>query len=266
MGVPFILIATGAISIRRVRIPFGYLLCYNKRMQLLLVSSSFVSGKGYLEHCGEAVKRFLEVLPAGEVLFVPYASTERYWDKYSASGEKFFGDLGQPYRSIHTCDDPVAYIADAQVKMIFVGGGNTFLLIKTLQDKGLIDPIRNAIRGGAGYMGTSAGSNVACPTMQTTNDMPIVEPSSFQALGLVDFQINAHFVPGSLMEGHKGETREQRINEYHEVNAVPVIGLPELCWIRVEDETSTLGGGADAVVFEAGRASRPWAVNTQLRL
>lgn len=257
-------LTVGLTTVKWVRIPFGPMLCYNKPMQILLASSSFVAGKTYLEHCSDAVRAFLEVLPPGEVLFVPYAATEQYWDEYSASGAKFFSSIGQPYKSIHTCDDPTAYIASTNPKAIFVGGGNTFLLIKSLQDKGLMDPIRSAVQKGVGYMGTSAGSNLACPTMQTTNDMPIVEPQSFKALNLVDFQINPHFVPGSLIEGHKGETREQRIDEYHEVNSSIVIGLPELCWVRVEDEVSTLGGGADAVIFEKDKPSRQWCVNTPL--
>jgi dipeptidase E len=235
-------------------------------MQLLLVSSSFVSGKGYLEHCSQAIGQFLEALPAGEVLFVPYAATEKHWDQYAASGEKFFGAIGQPYRAIHTCDDPASYIANAKLKMIFVGGGNTFLLIKTLQDKGLVNPIRQAIQNGVGYMGTSAGSNIACPTMQTTNDMPVVEPHDFKALNFVNFQINAHFVPGSLVKGHKGETREQRITGYHEINDTPVIGLPELSWIRVDDDISTLGGEAEAVIFEKDKPSRQWSINTPFRV
>ncbi len=233
-------------------------------MQLLLVSSSFVAGKGYLEHCRKAVKQFLDVLPAGEVLFVPYAATEQGWDKYSESAEKFFGSIGQSYRSIHTCDDPASYIQRTQLKMIFIGGGNTFLLIKTLQDRSLVHPIQQVIEKGVGYMGTSAGSNVACPTIQTTNDMPIVEPASFEALNLVNYQINPHFVPGSLINGHKGETREQRVHEYHQINNTPVIGLPELCWIRVDDGVSTLGGEADAVIFEQGKPSRQWPLGTQL--
>jgi dipeptidase E len=238
-------------------------LCYNNPMQLLLISSSFVSGKGYLEHCETVIKQILDKLPDGEVLFIPYATTEQCWDKYSKSAAKFFGSIGQPYKSIHQCHDAVSYIKNSKIKMIFIGGGNSFLLIKTLQDKGLIDTIRDTVQKGTGYMGTSAGSNIACPTLQTTNDMPIVEPSSFKSLNFVNFQINPHFVAGSLIDGHKGETREQRIAEYHELNNTPVIGLPELSWIRVDDELATLGG-VEAVIFEKDKPSRQWSVNSTL--
>jgi dipeptidase E len=234
-------------------------------MQLLLFSSSSVSGKRYLEHCKVATKQFLSKLPEGEVIFIPYASSEQFWDKYSKSVAKFFGSIGQPYRSIHEFPDPVLHIKNNKIKMIFVGGGNSFLLIKTLQDKGLIDPIRNTVQDGTGYMGTSAGSNVACSTIQTTNDMPIVKPTSFRALNFVDFQINTHFVHGSLIKGHKGETREQRIAEYHEFNNTQVIGLPELSWINVNDEVATLRG-ADAVIIEKDKPSRRWAADSQLNL
>jgi dipeptidase E len=235
-------------------------------MQLLLASSSFVSGKGYLEHCREAVQQFMQACPPGEVLFVPYASASRHWDEYAASGEKFFGSINQPYRSIHTCADPAAYIDQSEIKSIFVGGGNTFLLIKMLQDMSLIEPIRKTVHDGVGYVGTSAGSNVACPTIQTTNDMPIVTPSGFEALNFVDFQLNPHFVPGDLIEGHQGETREQRINEYHEHNNTTVIGLPELDWIKVDHDSVSLGGGAEAAIFVKDQPTRSWSVGTSLTM
>jgi dipeptidase E len=235
-------------------------------MQLLLISSSFVAGKDYLEHAREAVKELLASSPNGEVLFVPFAAHESKWDEYSASAEKFFESLGESYRSLHTCPDMVDYIQNTKLKMIFIGGGNTFLLLKTLQDKGLVDPIRAANQGGVSYMGTSAGSNVACPTIQTTNDMPVVEPANFAALDLVDFQINPHFVPGHLLEGHQGETREQRITEYLKFNDRAVIGLPESSWLRVSDDFITLGGDADAVIFAKDKPSRNWTIGTELNL
>lgn len=233
-------------------------------MQLLLISSSFVSGSGYIEHCRAAVKDFLNACPPGEVIFVPYACHEKKWDEYSQVGEKFFASIEQPYTSIHTCDNPQAYLTENTIKVIFIGGGNTFLLLKTLQDMNLLELIRERIQQGVGYMGTSAGSNVACPTIQTTNDMPIVEPANFKALGLVPFQINPHFVPGSLIEGHKGETREQRIGEFHKFNKTTVVGLPEPSWIRVNNESARLGGEAEAVVFDRDKPSRVWRLGEEL--
>ncbi|HVS58609.1 MAG TPA: dipeptidase PepE [Candidatus Saccharimonadales bacterium] len=233
-------------------------------MQLLLVSSSFVSGGNYLEHAREAVKEFLDACPPGEVLYVPYAAHPSKWDEYAASAEQFFASLGQSCRSLHVFADPAGHLSVTQLKAVFCGGGNTFLLIKTLQEMSLVEPIRDVVQAGAGYMGASAGSVIACPTMQTTNDMPIVEPESFASVGLVDFHINAHFVSGSLMQGHMGETREQRIAEFHQFTDRKVIGLPEPSWIHVNDGSTTVGGGAGAIIFEKGQPERPWPVGTEL--
>lgn len=234
-------------------------------MKLLLISSSFVAGKGYLEHCTKDVEAFLNSLPQGEVLFIPYATADRHLEKYLEIPQQYFKAINQPFRSIHTCEDPAKYIANTKLKAIFIGGGNTFLLAKGLQDKGLLEVIRDATQKGVGYIGVSAGSNIACPTIQTTNDMPIVQPKSFQALGLVNFQINPHFVAGSLVEGHKGETREQRIDEYHKFNPTPVIGLPETSCIQIMDGVSTLKG-KNAVIFEKDRPAREWLAGTNLNI
>lgn len=226
-------------------------------MKLLLLSTSPVFGKQLFEHCHETLMSLLNELPEGEVLFVPYALHETQWDKYATETRPFFDSIGQPFKSIHACDNPAAYIAQTKIKAIFTGGGNSFLLLKTLQDKNLIEPIKQAIRGGVGYVGESAGTNIACPTIQTTNDMPIVQLQNLNALHLVNFQINPHFVPGALLEGHMGETREERIAQYHEINSTPVVGLPEQSWIAVDRDSVTLGG-ADAVIFEQGKTPQPW--------
>ncbi len=139
-----------------------------------------------------------------------------------------------------------------------MGGGNTFLLTKKLHENGLIDVVRSRVLGGMPYMGVSAGSNVACPTMQTTNDMPIVQPPSFETFDLIPFQINAHYHDGNIwlkeegrFEPHFGETRAQRIKEFHEHNQRPVIGLWEGAFLRWQDNTGILVGG-DATVFHPG--------------
>lgn len=226
-------------------------------MKLLLLSTSPISGKKPFEHCYEVLTTMLGELPEGEVLFIPYALHETHWNGYAAETRQFFDSIGQSFKSIHECDDPVEYIAQTKIKAIFTGGGNSFLLLKTLQDKALIKPIKQAVKSGVGYIGESAGSNIACPTIQTTNDMPIVQPQSYQALQLIDFQINPHFVPGTLIEGHVGETREKRIAQYHEINNTPVVGLPESSWVVVDGDAVTLGG-SDAIIFEQGKASRIW--------
>ena len=186
-----------------------------------------------------------------EVLFIPYAGSNH--SEYSSEICKFSEPSGVNIRGIESFGDPLEAIIQAQG--LYVGGGNTFLLTKELHDKGLIDIVRERVLNGMPYMGVSAGANVACPTMQTTNDMPIVYPQSFETFGLVPFQINAHYHDGTIwvkerdvFEQHFGETRAQRIQEFHEHNESPVLGLWEGVFLRWKDECGTLIGG-NATVF-----------------
>ena len=141
----------------------------------------------------------------------------------------------------------------ANADAIFTGGGNTFRLLKTLYERDLLDVIRTRVRGGVPYIGSSAGTNIACPTIKTTNDMPIVFPPSFDALGLVDFQINPHYLDPDESSTHKGETREQRILEFLEENDTMVVGIREGSALRVENGMATLVGDKPARVFRRGR-------------
>jgi dipeptidase E len=141
---------------------------------------------------------------------------------------------------------------------VFVGGGNTFRLLKTLQDGGLLDQIRRKVLDGMRYMGSSAGANLACPTIKTTNDMPIVQPADFHALGLVTFQINPHYIDADPNSRHMGETREKRISEFHEENDLTVIGLREGSWIVVDQGRATLHGETGAKIFLKGNAPAEW--------
>jgi dipeptidase E len=152
--------------------------------------------------------------------------------------------------SVHTSPDPAAALRDSDG--IFVGGGNTFRLLDRMTALSLIGPIRTLAQSGVPYMGTSAGSNVACPTIMTTNDMPIVELPSFRALALVDFQINAHYVDRDPDVAHGGETRQQRIREFHEENTTPVIGLREGSWLSINEGEITLCGPNSARLFRPG--------------
>jgi dipeptidase E len=233
-------------------------------MNSLLISSSDAPDGRYFGHCEDDVTSFLNNLPGKYVLFVPYAIKDV--DGYAAATRKFFEKAGYAFQSIHDLTNPSQMIDDIDLKAIFIGGGNTFRLLKTLQDLDLLDVIKRKVEQGAGYMGTSAGSNMACPTIMTTNDMPIVKPKDFNALNLVDFQINPHFVPGSLIEGHQGETREQRIKEYHEENDRAVIGLPEASWIRVTDNKIVLRGGPNALIFEKDTPVHEWRIDSELSL
>ena len=189
------------------------------------------------------------------VLFVPYASDDH--DGYTSRMQGFLGPEGPRLVGIHTFDDQISAVNDAAG--IYVGGGNSFLLIRDLHKMGLVSPIRERALAGAPYLGVSAGSNVACPTMMTTNDMPIVLPPSFDSFGIVPFQINPHYHPGKVlfMDGdevakHYGESRAQRIAEFHRHQDVPVLGMWEGSFVQWDGSTGRLTGRATAFVPGVG--------------
>jgi dipeptidase E len=214
--------------------------------RLVLVSTSTVFGTRYLEHAFPELRDALGGVQ--RVLFIPYALQDR--DGYAARARAAFEEMGYGLVSLHEASDPRRAVEEAEA--VFCGGGNTFRLLKTLQELGMLPLIRRRVAQGMLYSGASAGSNLACPTIRTTNDMPIVEPSSLDALGLVAFQINPHYLdpePGSM---HMGETRETRIREFHEENETPVVGLREGAILRVEGRSVLLKGEAGARVFRRG--------------
>jgi dipeptidase E len=215
-------------------------------MQLLLVSNSTLYGSGYLDHAEEEIRDFLG--EAKRVLFVPYALHDR--DAYAARAQQRFAKMGYELSSIHTSAHPVRAMRDAEA--IFIGGGNTFRLLKALYDFHLLDPIRQRVREGMPYIGSSAGSNVAAPTIKTTNDMPIVEPPSFNALGLVWFQINPHYIDADTNSTHMGETREERLLQFLEEDSTPVAALREGAMLRMEDGITLLKGSSGARIFRRG--------------
>lgn len=219
-------------------------------MELLLLSSSIKHGTGFLEHAKSAVA---ELLAGRErLLFVPFAKRDH--DGYTATVQSAVAPLGITVDGIHQADDPVAAVREAQA--VFIGGGNTFRLLSTLHRLGLVTALREAVRGGTPYMGASAGTNMACPSLRTSNDMPIVEPPSFEAIGLVPFQINPHYQDPDPGSTHMGETREQRIEEFLEDNDVPVLGIREGAWLRVRGERAELGGSTGARLFTRGAEPR----------
>lgn len=219
------------------------------RPRLLLLSNSIQHGFGYLEHAAAPIRAFLgdEVQ---RVTFVPYALAD--WDWYAGETKKAFETLGYELESLHAAASPIEMVNGAQA--FFVGGGNTFRLLKALQDQSQLIPIANRVRAGAPYMGASAGSNIACLTIKTTNDMPIVQPRDFDALDLLPFQINAHYLDPDPGSKHQGESREQRITEFHEENETPVLGIREGTWLRREGEVLTLHGSAGARLFRREQA------------
>ena len=224
-------------------------------MRLLLLSNSTNYGSTFLGHAGETIRDFFGE-DIGEVLFVPYAAVRFPFDAFAEKVAERFGPLGYGVRPIHREPDPVAAVERAEA--IAVGGGNTFQLLKRLYDEALLEPIRERVRAGMPFAGWSAGSNVACPTIRTTNDMPIVEPPSFAALGLVPFQINPHYTD-AVIPNHGGETRGDRLLEFVEANpGMPVVALREGSTIRVDGTGMRLLGEQPAVAFLAGR--EPWAI------
>lgn len=210
--------------------------------KLLLISNSTNYGEQYLEHCIDEMLRFMA--PYQELLFIPYADSD--WEGYAGLVKKTFALKSVKVTSIHE-GEPQKLLSSA--KVFFVGGGNTFRLLSTLQDLQLLEQLRQKVMSGMIYMGASAGSNLACPTIMTTNDMPIVQPSNFQALNLIPFQINPHFVTSPPGSQHMGETRPQRIKEFIDQNQVPVLGLPEGSWLRVNQDRYELVGKLPAKWF-----------------
>ena len=226
--------------------------------RLLLLSNSTNHGQGYLDHAMPEVR----VLLAGvrRLLFVPFALHDRA--AYVAKARARFLSEGIEVEALTADESGRRAVQSAEA--VFVGGGNTFRLLRTLQDAALIEPLRARARAGLPYLGASAGINVACPTIKTTNDMPIVQPARFEALGLVPFQINPHYLDPDPESRHMGETREDRIREFLEENDVAVVGLREGAWLRIEGKDGQVGGASAARVFRRGRAPEELAPGASL--
>jgi dipeptidase E len=211
--------------------------------RLLLISNSINHGQGFLDHVIHEIDDFLG--RARSLAFIPFAQK----DQEGAGGRvrDRLAEIGVEV-AIVTADEAGRNLL-RNCDAAFTGGGNTFRLLKTLQEAAMI-PILS-YRGGFGmpYIGSSAGTNIATPTIRTTNDMPIVQPASFDALDLVPFQINPHYIDAHPGSTHMGETREQRLKEFHEENETVVVGLREGAWIRVEGDRATLGGANGARIF-----------------
>jgi len=215
-------------------------------MRLLLISNSTNAGEAYLDYPKQNIRDFLGEEPLN-CLFIPYAGVTISFDDYEKRVRERFEEIGHHIVSIHHASDPVEAVRGAEA--IIVGGGNTFQLIKMIQDNGLISPVKKSVLAGTPYVGWSAGSNVTCPTIRTTNDMPILEPESFESFNLVPFQINPHYTDANP-PGHAGETREDRIMEYLAANpGDTVLGLREGCMFIVEGNHMSLTGPRSVRVF-----------------
>lgn len=214
--------------------------------RMLLLSSSFTWGTGYLDHAEGEIREILAGV--AELLFVPWAVSDH--DAYAGKARGRFEAMGLRLRSVHEAPEPVRAVEAAEA--LFVGGGNTFRLLKQLHERRVLDAIRRRVASGMPYVGSSAGSIVAGPTIRTTKDMPIVQPPSFASLGLVDFQISPHFLDPDPASRHMGETQEERIAQFHEESDVPVAGLREGAVLRVADGNVALKGVAGARLFRRG--------------
>ncbi|MBS2213992.1 dipeptidase PepE [Carboxylicivirga mesophila] len=220
-------------------------------MNLLLISNSTMAGEAYLDYPKHDIAGFLGKEKV-KCLFIPYAGVTVSFDDYEAKVKSRFNEVGHDVVSIHHFDDPVKAVEEADA--IVVGGGSTWQLLRMVHDNQLTEPIRKKVLGGTKYIGWSAGSNLACPTIKTTNDMPIIDPLGFDALNLIPFQINPHYLDANP-EGHGGETREERIMEFLEVNQqTTVAGLREGCMFVVKNGEIGYKGALSLRVFQYGKA------------
>jgi len=218
-------------------------------MRLLLISNSTNPGEPYLDYPKDNIRDFLGPVPV-KALFIPFAAVTFSYDAYEHKVAERFRGIGHDIVSLHRFKDPAAAIKDAAA--IVVGGGNTWKLLKNIREMNLIEPVREKVLAGTPYIGWSAGSNVACPSIRTTNDMPVVQPDSFDAFNLIPFQINPHYLDANP-QGHAGETREQRIEEFIEVNPdLYVVGLREGTMLTVTDNRMWLTGPRKARIFRKG--------------
>jgi dipeptidase E len=212
-------------------------------MPLLLISSSLVHGYGFLDHAEPEIRRLLE--GAGSVAFVPFAQHDH--DAYTARVRERLSAMGLDVTQVRAQADV------ERAEALFIGGGNSFRLLNAMYERELFDVIRTRAKSGMPYIGSSAGTNVATPSIRTTNDMPIVYPPSFDALGLVPFQINPHYLDPDPESTHKGETREERIREFHEEHGTPVVGLREGSMLAVRGNEVMLVGTKPARIFRQGQ-------------
>lgn len=216
--------------------------------RIMLVSSSARFGQGYLEHCAGELVEFLADIR--ELLFIPYALADH--DRYYGIFSEKISAIGLQAKSIHTSVDKRGAIESAEA--IFIGGGNTFVLAKTMQELGIMEAIAGRVAAGTPYIGSSAGANISGITIGTTNDMPIVQVESFRALSIVPFNINPHYHEVEPGERRFGETRDERIREFHQYNEQPVVAMFEGAFLRIENGTASVRGEGGVKVFRRGKS------------
>lgn len=232
-----------------------------KMINAIIASTSTIHGSTYLEYLLPTLEKHFA--NCSEIVFIPFARPSGIsHDDYTSIVKKAFITINIKVKSLHEFENYSGAIKNAQG--IFTGGGNTFLLVSQLYKFNLISLLKNTIKNGIPFLGTSAGSNICGLTMSTTNDMPIVYPPSFKTLGLVPFNINPHYLDPDPTSTHKGETRETRIKEFHQFNSIPVIGLREGSWLVVNHKSITLKGDLSARVFECNEEPKEVPTETDL--
>ncbi|GGA64203.1 dipeptidase E [Flavobacterium palustre] len=228
---------------------------------LLLASTSTLYGSSYLEYLLPKLK--LHFKNCKTILFIPYARPSGIThEEYTQKTASAFAKINISIKGIHEYENPALAIQNAEG--IFTGGGNTFLLVKQLYHEKIMTTLKETLEKGTPYLGTSAGSNIAGLSMQTTNDMPIVYPPSFQTLGLIPFNLNVHFLDTDSQSTHMGETRETRINEFHQFNNFPVLGLKEGSWLKIKEGKIILKGKLSAKLFQKNRIPIELKPNSEL--
>jgi len=227
----------------------------------ILASTSTLYGQKYLSYLLPEISELYN--KCKEIIFVPYARPGGIsHENYTQMVKETLKDMSFKVKGLHEFKNP--YKAMSEAEGIFIGGGNTFVLVDKLYRNNLMELIREKIWNGTPYLGTSAGTNICGLTMQTTNDMPIVYPSSFKTLGIVPFNLNPHYLDADINSTHKGETRETRIAEFHSINTHPVVGLREGSWLELKEDKIILRGTLSARIFKAGEAAYELEANSSL--
>lgn len=228
---------------------------------LLLASTSTLHGTEYLDYLLPELK--LHFKNCKNLLFIPYARPSGIsHEEYTQKTAQTFAKIDINVKGIHEFENPT--LAIKQAEGIFTGGGNTFLLVNQLYQHKIMTVLKETLENGTPYLGTSAGSNIGGLSMQTTNDMPIIYPPSFQTLGLIPFNLNVHYLDKDTQSTHMGESRETRINEFHQFNNFPVLGLKEGSWLEIKNNTIILKGGLTAKLFRKNREAIEIEPNSNL--
>lgn len=228
---------------------------------LIIASTSTLHGGGYLEYILPELK--MHFANCKTLLFVPFARPGGIsHDEYTEKVKEAFATIEIDVKGLHEFENPAEAIMNAEG--IFTGGGNTFLLVTQLYKLGLMSVLSDVVKNGIPYLGTSAGSNITGLTMQTTNDMPIIYPPSFQTLGLISFNLNPHYLDPDPNSTHMGETRETRIKEFHKFNTIPVLGLREGSWLDVKGDKVLLKGAFSARLFRQNQLPEEFSTGSDL--